>query len=139
MSKEKDDGHIHVRNGLLEHVQKGWMDEQMYLAYSVMLHQCDWATGVWLGCALRLQAAIPAWSLSTCRRVLNRLQRGLYCESEHDPGVRGNYRVLISNYEPTVGKSKGRLRPTETQDWREAVAVTGDSLTVNIDSVHSQE
>lgn len=119
---DERNGFISVRTGLLEHVQKGWMDEQMFLAYCIMLDQCDWKTGIWIGSSYKLQAATPSWSLSTCKRVINRLARGQYIDSEHIRGSRGNYQVLVNNYEPTAGKLKGkRLRKTETCDWREAV------------------
>jgi hypothetical protein len=128
MSDQNQDGFIHLRNGLLEHVQKGWMDSDMVLAYLVLLRQCDWATGVWTGSAARLKDTVPAWSLSTCIRVLSRLARGLYIESEHIRGSRGNYPVLINNYEPIVGGKvvKKKLRKTETIDWRTAVKVTDE-------------
>ena len=44
--------HLQIRVALLtDHVAKGWMDGDMYLAYNVMLHYCDWSTGIWHGSA----------------------------------------------------------------------------------------
>jgi hypothetical protein len=135
--KKKNGGHLKMRNGIFEHVQKGWMDEQMYLAYNVMLHQCDWKTGEWTGSAARLREAIPHWSLATVKRVLNRLARGQYVDSQHVRGARGNYKVLINNYEPTTGPLAGkRIRKTETIDWRTAVRIDESGLTDDPSEAH---
>lgn len=108
-----------VRRGLFEHVKRGWMDEQMYLAFQIVLDQADWDTGVWDGSSRRLREAVPAWSLSTCKRVLDRLCAGLYVHAEHNAqGVRGNYSVLVNKYERP--KDAVRVRDWPTQDWREA-------------------
>lgn len=135
IKKRESSGHIQVRNGILEHVQRGWMDGGMFLAFCVLLHQCDWATGVWTGSAARLREAIPSWSLPTCVRVINRLVRGQYIDSEHVRGLRGNYKVLINNYEPTAGPLAGkRLRKTQGINWREAVRIDESKVTSDSES-----
>src|SRR5271170_5952162 len=119
-----DEGHITVRNGILEHFQKNWMDGDMVIAYLILLHQCDWKTGIWIGSSARLNEAVPSWSAAKCKRVINRLVRGNYIDSEHIRGSRGNYTVKINNFEPLVGTLKGkRIRRTKGMDWREAVRV----------------
>ncbi len=43
--------HVQLRNALLDdHVKKGWMDADMFLAYCLMLRHCDWDYE-WLICA----------------------------------------------------------------------------------------
>ena len=136
MSERK--GHIHVRVGILTHVAKGWMDADMFLAYCIMLDQCNWETGIWMGSSHRLRESAPGWSLAHCKRIINRLTRGQYIESEHIRGSRGNYPILINNYEPTAGKQKGnRVRSTETIDWRTAVKIEDESkLTCDPSEAH---
>ena len=44
--------HLQIRVALLtDHVAKGWMDGDMYLAYNIILQDCDWSTGIWHGSA----------------------------------------------------------------------------------------
>src|SRR5208282_5491837 len=103
MGEKKDAGYIMLRNGLLDHLRRGWVDGDMIAAYLVMLRECDHGTGVWRGSALKLQAAIPDWSKATCVRVIGRLVRGQYIDTTHVAGATGNYDMLINNYEPTLG------------------------------------
>ena len=101
------DGHTKIRNGLYEHLAKGWMDGDMYAAYSIMLHQCDWTTGVWRGSAGKLVVAMGRqWSEPTARRVLRRLEQGRYISRELT-AIHGNYDIEINNYEPPCGPDKG--------------------------------
>jgi hypothetical protein len=113
--------HIQLRNALLDdHVAKGWMDGDMFLAYSLMLRRCDWSTGVWHGSAASLAALSGGqWSLATAKRILKRLCLGRYLTSHHVPKEMGNYDLAINNYVPTSGENKGKkLRRTKTQDYR---------------------
>jgi hypothetical protein len=122
--------HIQLRNALLDdHVAKGWMDGDMFLAYSLMLRRCDWSTGVWHGSAASLAALSGGqWSLATAKRVLKRLCLGRYLTSHHVPKEMGNYDLAINNYVPTSGENKGKkLRRTKTQDHRLRLANEGFS------------
>src|ERR1019366_3313541 len=113
--------HLQIRVALLtDHVAKGWMDGDMYLAYSVILQNCDWSTGFWHGSADALAALVGGqWSKSTAKRVLRRLCLGRYITSHHIPKQMGNYDIAINNYVPTCGENKGKkLRRTKTQDYR---------------------
>ena len=113
--------HIQLRNALLDdHVAKGWMDGDMFLAYSLMLRRCDWSTGIWHGSAASLSALSGGqWSLATAKRILKRLCLGRYITSHHVPKQMGNYDLAINNYVPTSGENKGKkLRRTKTQDYR---------------------
>jgi hypothetical protein len=68
--------HVQLRNALLDdHVKKGWVDADMFLAYCLMLRNCDWATGVWIGSADALAALSGGqWSKPTAVRILRRLR-----------------------------------------------------------------
>lgn len=113
--------HIQLRNALLDdHVAKGWMDGDMFLAYSLMLRRCDWSTGIWHGSAASLSALSGGqWSLATAKRILKRLCLGRYITSHHVPKQMGNYDLAVNNYVPTSGENKGKkLRHTKTQDYR---------------------
>jgi hypothetical protein len=117
----KGDGFLRMRNGIMPHLERGWMDEQMFTAYTIMLAKCDYATGIWKGSADALVAAVGGqWSVRTAQEVIRRLSLGLYITSKHERGKRGNYDVLINNYEPQKGPMKGkRLRKTTTRLWSE--------------------
>ena len=113
--------HLQIRVALLtDHVAKGWMDGDMYLAYNVILQNCDWNTGIWRGSAASLAAKVGGqWSLATAKRILKRLCLGRYITSHHVPKQMGNYDIAINNYVPTCGENKGKkLRRTKTQDYR---------------------
>jgi hypothetical protein len=113
--------HLQIRVALLtDHVAKGWMDGDMYLAYNVMLHYCDWGTGIWHGSADKLAALVGGrWSKSTAKRVLKRLCLGRYVTSHYVPKQMGNYDYSINNFIPTTGENKGKkLRRTKTRDYR---------------------
>ena len=113
--------HLQIRVALLtDHVAKGWMDGDMYLAYNVMLHYCDWSTGIWHGSADSLAAKVGGqWSKSTAKRVLKRLCLGRYITSHYVPKQMGNYDYAINNYVSTCGENKGKkLRRTKTRDYR---------------------
>jgi hypothetical protein len=117
--------HLQIRVALLtDHVAKGWMDGDMYLAYNVMLHYCDWGTGIWHGSADKLAALVGGrWSKSTAKRVLKRLCLGRYVTSHYVQKQMGNYDYSINNYVPTCGENKGKkLRRTKTQDYRVRLA-----------------
>jgi hypothetical protein len=118
----KVDPHTQLRHALIDdHLAKGWMDEQMFTAYSVILRQADFETGIWEGSALRL-AETCNWSKPKAVRVLRNLVLGRYITSKHIRGVRGNYSVMINNFIPTAGKLKGmKSRRTKTQDYRSAI------------------
>ncbi|MGA2856197.1 MAG: hypothetical protein ABSE40_04975 [Candidatus Sulfotelmatobacter sp.] len=122
--------HIQLRNALLDdHVAKGWMDGDMFLAYSLMLRRCDWSTGIWHGSAASLAALSGGqWSLATAKRILKRLCLGRYLTSHHVPKEMGNYDLAINNYVPTSGENKSKkLRRTKTQDHRLRLANEGFS------------
>jgi len=106
-------GHLQMRNGILDHLVDGKMTPDMFTAYYLMLARCNFATGVWHGSAERLVAETGGvWSLRTAQRVLERLLDGGYISSTHKRGKRGNYDILISNYVPTIGEHRGKkLRP----------------------------
>jgi hypothetical protein len=117
--------HLQIRVALLtDHVAKGWMDGDMYLAYNVMLHYCDWGTGIWHGSADKLAASVGGrWSKSTAKRVLKRLCLGRYVTSHYVPKQMGNYDYSINNFIPTTGENKGKkLRRTKTRDYRVRLA-----------------
>ena len=113
--------HLQIRVALLtDHVAKGWMDGDMYLAYNIILQDCDWSTGIWHGSADKLAALVGGqWSKSTAKRVLKRLCQGRYITSHYVPKQMGNYDIAINNYVPTCGDNKGKkLRRTKTRDYR---------------------
>jgi len=117
--------HLQIRVALLtDHVAKGWMEGDMYLAYNIILQDCDWSTGVWHGSADKLAALVGGqWSKSTAKRVLKRLGQGRYITSHYVPKQMGNYDIAINNYVPTCGENKGKkLRRTKTRDYRVRLA-----------------
>jgi hypothetical protein len=117
--------HLQIRVALLtDHVAKGWMDGDMYLAYNIILQDCDWSTGIWHGSADKLAALVGGqWSKSTAKRVLKRLCQGRYITSHYVPKQMGNYDLAINNYVPTCGENKGKkLRRTKTRDYRVRLA-----------------
>jgi hypothetical protein len=117
--------HLQIRVALLtDHVAKGWMDGDMYLAYNIILQDCDWSTGIWHGSADKLAALVGGqWSKSTAKRVLKRLCLGRYVTSHYVPKQMGNYDYSINNYVPTCGENKGKkLRRTKTRDYRVRLA-----------------
>jgi len=117
--------HLQIRVALLtDHVAKGWMDGDMYLAYNIILQDCDWSTGFWHGSADKLAALVGGqWSKSTAKRVLKRLCQGRYITSHYVPKQMGNYDLAINNYVPTCGENKGKkLRRTKTRDYRVRLA-----------------
>jgi hypothetical protein len=117
--------HLQIRVALLtDHVAKGWMDGDMYLAYNIILQDCDWSTGIWHGSADKLAALVGGqWSKSTAKRVLKRLCQGRYITSHYVPKQMGNYDIAINNYVPTCGENKGKkLRRTKTRDYRVRLA-----------------
>jgi hypothetical protein len=117
--------HLQIRVALLtDHVAKGWMEGDMYLAYNIILQDCDWSTGVWHGSADKLAALVGGqWSKSTAKRVLKRLGQGRYITSHYVPKQMGNYDIAINNYVPTSGGNKGKkLRRTKTRDYRVRLA-----------------
>jgi hypothetical protein len=119
------EGHTKIRNALFDdHLRKGWMDEGMVCAYLIMLRECDWSTGVWRGCAEKLVRAMGnAWSESTARRILRRLELGRYITRKNKQGFHGNYDVQINNYVPTAGPNKGKkLHRVKTVLWKDAGA-----------------
>jgi len=123
--KKPSPPHVQLRNALLDdHVAKGWMDGDMFLAYSLMLRHCYWDTGIWHGSADSLAAKVGGqWSKSTAKRVLKRLCLGRYITSHHIPKQMGNYDIAINNYIPTCGVNKGKkLRRTKTRDYRVRLA-----------------
>ncbi len=122
--------HLQIRVALLtDHVAKGWMDGDMYLAYNIILQDCDWSTGIWHGSADKLAALVGGqWSKSTAKRVLKRLCLGRYVTSHYVPKQMGNYDIAINNYVPTCGENKGKkLRRTKTRDYRIASETNGFS------------
>ena len=119
--------HLQIRVALLtDHVAKGWMDGHMYLAYNIILQDCDWSTGIWHGSADKLAALVGGqWSKSTAKRVLKRLCLGRYITSHYVPKQMGNYDLAINNYVPTCGENKGKkLRRTKTRDYRSGSPVS---------------
>lgn len=126
--KKPSPPHVQLRNALLDdHVARGWVDSDMFLAYSIMLRRCDWNTGIWHGSADSLAALTGGqWSKATSVRVLRRLGQGRYITSRHVDKVRGNYDIAINNFIPTIGENIGKkLRPTKTRDYR--IRITSDS------------
>ncbi len=122
--------HLQIRVALLtDHVAKGRMDGDMYLAYNIILQDCDWSTGIWHGSADKLAALVGGqWSKSTAKRVLKRLCLGRYITSHYVPKQMGNYDIAINNYIPTSGENKGKkLRRTKTRDYRIASETKGFS------------
>jgi len=131
--------HVQVRNTLLDdHVKKGWMDADMFLAYCLMLRNCDWATGVWIGSADALAALTGGqWSKPTAVRILRRLRLGRYITSHHVDKVRGNYDIAINNFIPTIGENIGKeLRHTKTRDYN--IRITSDSHKWATDQDHQR-
>jgi len=132
--------HVQLRNALLDdHVKKGWMDSDMFLAYSLMLRRCDWSTGIWHGSADSLAALTGGqWSKPTAVRILRRLRLGRYVTSRHVDKVRGNYDIAINNFIPTIGENIGKkLRPTKTRDYRIGIASDSDRWTTDQDHQRS--
>jgi hypothetical protein len=113
--------HLQIRVALLkDHVAKGWLDGDMHLAYTLILQNCDWNTGIWHGSADALAALVGGqWSKSKAVRVLRRLCLARYITSHHVPKQKGNYDIAVNNYIPTIGKDKGKkIRRTKTRDYR---------------------
>jgi hypothetical protein len=109
LDDQPDDPFVKMRVGILEHVRSKAMDADMFLAFYVLLHKCDWATGVWHGSAGKLAADLNnIWSERKCQRVLEDLAKMQYVVSHHVKGRVGNYDVLINNFQPTTGSSLGQ-------------------------------
>ena len=119
---EETDGYVKMRKGIWPHVKRGWVDSEMFMAYSYMLHACDCATGVYHGSAAAIAAEFGNnWSVRKTERFLRQLRLGRYIDSKHHRGKTGNYDILINNFEPTKGPMKGkRLRQVETRFWKDA-------------------
>jgi hypothetical protein len=107
---------IMMRVGIFEHIRSGWMDADMFVVYSLMLHLCDWETGVWHGCAANMAAALNnIWSIKKVERILRRLANMRYITATYKVGVTGSYDILINNFTPTKGSNamKVKLRPVQ--------------------------
>jgi len=107
---------IMMRVGIFEHIRNGWMDADMFLVYSLMLHLCDWETGVWHGCAAAMADELNSvWSVKKVERILKRLADARYINSTYVTGDTGRYDIEINNFTPTTGKNalKVKLRPVQ--------------------------
>lgn len=111
MSKDRD-LFVKLRRGLLEHVSAGWMDAGMFLAYSVLLDQCDWPTGIWHGSAARLAKSLRC-SKRNAQRILEKLNCANYINSKCPANAFGDYDVFINNYTPPDSETTVRMRPTK--------------------------
>ena len=113
---ETDSGWLKIRKGILDHLADGRMDFSMFTAYMIMLSNCDYSTGLCMGCARRLRSLMgEQWSLKKCRRTLADLSKAKYITFHRKPGLAAEfYPIEINNYIPLVGPQKGqKLRMVE--------------------------
>jgi len=108
------DGFTAIRHGIFDHLRDGRMHPTMLAIYVLILHQCDWRSGLWLGSAYRVFDSFgQTIELRTIRDNLKRLYKSGYLKSFRKKGRRGNYYVAINKYRPTVGVLRGRQLNTD--------------------------
>lgn len=133
------DGYVQLRRGILEHIDKGLMTYSQAGVYVCILLQADRKTGIWWGCALKLQAHGPVGNdLKAMQRCLAYLQARGYIKCLREHGRRGNYPILINKYLVTDGGLRGKvLNAEKSRDYRHPVyddyqeSVTDDGLTTD--------
>jgi hypothetical protein len=104
-----------IRNGILEHFQRGDLgpfDAGVYL----LLHlRADWATGIYNGCALGIACSFGDPKLKEhVQKSLRRLKDRQYINYKKGDGSRHCYPMLLNKYEPTVGELCG----TRLNAWK---------------------
>src|SRR5277367_5225031 len=103
------DPYVRMRVGIFEHVRKKWMDSDMLLVYTLMLHLCDWGTGIWHGSAIAMKDELnDIWGERKLERIFKKLRDRNYFSSKHIKGRQGNYDILINNFIPTVGPNMNK-------------------------------
>jgi hypothetical protein len=124
----KDDFFIPHPAELYPDLKTGKISPLMWTLYSIILKQADYETGVWNGCAEKLQFALGGKpSERTIQVELKRLSEQGYLKSFYQKGKNGNYPVLIHNYCIRFGKLTGyRLDASATTDVKNPVYVRGD-------------
>lgn len=101
-------GFLRLREGIFDHLRDGRMHPVAFAIYLVILHQCDWRAGIWLGSAWRLYDSLgQTIKRKTIQDNIARLCRAGYLKSLRGVGRRGNYYVLVNKYRPTIGELIG--------------------------------
>jgi len=97
-----------LRNGILEHRRAGKMPPFDSGIFDHLLARCNWATGIYHGCALALAFDFGDVSLKEAiQRCLRRLRDRKYINYPEGTGKRGGYDILIHKYEVAIGKLSG--------------------------------
>ncbi len=114
---------IPILAGLSEHTKDGRVTPIMFCTFWTMLHEADFETGIWHGCAEKVRID---WNynfgLRNLQRAIKDLCNGGYARSFQKNGQRGNYSVAINKYPVRFGTHKGKcLNATLTDDPRRPV------------------
>jgi len=111
-----------IRNGLLDHLERGRFSPFDLGVYMFLHLHADWATGIYRGCALGIAFGFGDSSLKHhIQKALRRLRDRGYINYKKGDGTRGNYSILIDKYEPRVGELLGtRLDAWKSGDLAEA-------------------
>ena len=100
-------GYIPLRRGILEHVQKGFLNKTDFSIYCLLLLLADHHAGIWWGSGKAL--GLYNFPRSTAQKSLQRLESKGYIKRFPIPGVHSNYQILINKYAITDGQHKGLL------------------------------
>jgi len=133
---------VMMRVGILEHIQNKWMTSDMFMIYWLILHLCDWETGVWHGSAGAIRAELNyIWGERKIERVMKLLVDRRYLVSKYRKGETGNYDILVNNFTPTKGPHamKVKLRQVAagnplTTDKTDVKSVAAKAVASNLSS-----
>jgi hypothetical protein len=115
---------VKIRRGILQHIETRNLSPSEFAALMVIILSADKASGVWFGCSLALSAKFGGTlSSKGAKDILRSLETGGYVKRFRTHGQRGNYPILVNNYEITVGDLSAYLINTEgTTDWKNPAA-----------------
>jgi len=103
------DGFLAIRNGLFDHLNQGLLPPNELAVYLLILHQCDWSSGLWNGTAYRIEFGLgKTISIPQIQRAIRALEKKKYVKSYHKKGYRGNYFIAIHKYCVSVGDLRGK-------------------------------
>jgi hypothetical protein len=115
--KFENDFFIPIPANIYDDFQEGKLSLSAYIAYTVLLRQVDFETGIWSGCADKLAiATAEQLEQRTMQRALGELRvKGYIKIFPKKRGMKGNYPVLIHNYPIRFGRLDGyRLNALKT-------------------------
>jgi hypothetical protein len=98
-----------IRNGIRQHIKAGKLSPFDLGIYVFLLLWADWATGIYLGCALGIACQFnDPRQKEPIQKSLRRLRDHQYINYKKGDGSRKGYPILIDKYEPTVGELIGK-------------------------------